>query len=53
MAGIVVKAGAVQGYLVSKAHAEKYDITSLDDFRREEVKKAFDASDDGKADLVA
>lgn len=53
MAGTVVKAGAVQGYLVSKEHAEKYNITSLDDFRREEVKKAFDSNGDGKADLVA
>jgi glycine betaine/proline transport system substrate-binding protein len=53
MAGTVVKAGAVQGYLVSKEHVEKYNIKSLDDFRREEVKKAFDANGDGKADLVA
>lgn len=53
MAGTVVKAGAVQGYLVSKEHVEKYNIKSLDDFRREEVKEAFDANGDGKADLVA
>jgi glycine betaine/proline transport system substrate-binding protein len=53
IAGTIVKAGAVQGYLVSKEHVEKYDITSLNDFKREEVKKAFDANDDGKADLVA
>ena len=53
MAGTVVKAGAVQGYLVSKEHVKKYDIKSLDDFRREEVKEAFDANGDGKADMVA
>ncbi|HMA84523.1 MAG TPA: glycine betaine/L-proline ABC transporter substrate-binding protein ProX [Desulfosalsimonadaceae bacterium] len=53
MAGTVVQAGAVQGYLVSKEHVQKYDIKSLDDFKRDEVKKAFDANDDGKADLVA
>src|SRR6056297_4325885 len=53
MAGTVVRAGAVQGYLVSKKAVEKYDIKSLDDFRREEVKEAFDANGDGKADLVA
>ena len=53
MAGTVVRAGAVQGYLVSKKAVEKYNIKSLDDFRREEVKKAFDANGDGKADLVA
>ncbi len=53
MAGTVVKAGAVQGYLISKEHAEKYDIKSLDDFKRDEVKKAFDDNGDGKADLTA
>ena len=53
VAGTIVRAGAVQGYLVSKKEVQKYDIDSLDDFKREEVKKAFDANDDGKADLVA
>ena len=38
--GYVVKAGAIQGYLVSKKDAEKFGITSLDDFKRPEVKKA-------------
>ncbi|MBW1989015.1 MAG: glycine betaine/L-proline ABC transporter substrate-binding protein ProX, partial [Deltaproteobacteria bacterium] len=53
IAGTIVKAGAIQGYLVSKGAAEKYNIKSLDDFKRPEVKKAFDANGDGKADLVA
>jgi glycine betaine/proline transport system substrate-binding protein len=53
MAGTIAAAGAVQGYLVSKEHVEKYNIKSLEDFKRSEVKKAFDANDDGKADLVA
>jgi glycine betaine/proline transport system substrate-binding protein len=53
IAGTVVESGAIQGYLVSKEHVEKYDIKSLDDFKREDVKKAFDANGDGKADLVA
>ena len=30
---------------------EEYDITSLDDFRREEVRAAFDTTGDGRADL--
>ncbi|NIQ98175.1 MAG: proline/glycine betaine ABC transporter substrate-binding protein ProX, partial [Desulfuromonadales bacterium] len=30
-----------------------FGITSLDDFKRPEVKKAFDANGDGKADLTA
>ncbi|MEZ4576636.1 MAG: glycine betaine ABC transporter substrate-binding protein [Desulfobacterales bacterium] len=32
---------------------EKYNIKSLDDFKRPEVKKAFDKNGDGKADLTA
>ena len=52
-AGFVVKAGGLQGYLVSKKHVEQFNITSLDDFKRDEVKKAFDKNKDGKADLTA
>jgi len=51
--GYVVKAGGLQGYLVSKKDADKYGIKSLADFKRPEVKKAFDADGDGKADLTA
>ncbi|MDF1525304.1 MAG: glycine betaine/L-proline ABC transporter substrate-binding protein ProX [bacterium] len=51
--GYIVKAGGLQGYLVSKKMVEKFDIKSLDDFKRPEVKKAFDSNGDGKADLTA
>jgi glycine betaine/proline transport system substrate-binding protein len=51
--GYLVKAGGLQGYLVSKKDVEKYNITSLDDFKRPEVMKAFDVNGDGKADLTA
>ena len=51
--GYIVKAGGLQGYLVSKKDVERYGIQSLADFKREEVKKAFDDNGDGKADLVA
>ena len=51
-AGTVVERGALQGYLVDKASAEEYGITSLADFSRDEVKQAFDSNGDGKADLV-
>jgi len=51
--GYVVKAGGLQGYLVSKRDVDKYNIKSLDDFKRPEVMKAFDANGDGKADLTA
>lgn len=51
--GYVVKAGGLQGYLVSKKEVDKFNIKSLDDFKRDEVKKAFDKNSDGKADLTA
>jgi glycine betaine/proline transport system substrate-binding protein len=51
--GYVVKAGGLQGYLVSKKDADKFNIKSLDDFKRPEVRKAFDSNGDGKADLTA
>ena len=49
----IIKAGGMQGYLVSKKEVEKFGIKSLDDFKRAEVKKAFDQNGDGKADLIA
>ena len=51
--GTIVENGALQGYLVDQASVEEYDITSLEDFKRPEVKEAFDADGDGKADMVA
>jgi glycine betaine/proline transport system substrate-binding protein len=51
--GYVIKAGGLQGYLVSKKEVDQYNIKSLEDFKRPEVKKAFDANGDGKADLTA
>ena len=51
--GYVARSGGLQGYLVSKREADKFGITSLADFKRPEVKKAFDDNGDGKADLTA
>jgi glycine betaine/proline transport system substrate-binding protein len=51
--GYVAKGGALQGYLVDKKSAEKYDIKNLDDFKRKEVREAFDTNGDGKAEMVA
>ena len=51
--GAVAKGGAIEGYLVDKASADKFGITSLEDFKRDEVKEAFDRNGDSKADLVA
>jgi glycine betaine/proline transport system substrate-binding protein len=53
LVGAVAKGGALEGYLVDKASAEKFSIKTLDDFKRDEVKAAFDRDGDGKADLVA
>jgi glycine betaine/proline transport system substrate-binding protein len=53
LVGYVVKAGGMQGYLASKDLVEKYDIKTVDDFKRAEVKEAFDRNGDGKADMVA
>lgn len=53
IAGTVAKAGALQGYLVDKAGADEFGITNLDDFKKDDVKAAYDADGNGKADLVA
>lgn len=50
--GYVMKSGGLQGYLVSKKAADKFNITSLDDFKRPEVREYFDSNKDGKADLM-
>lgn len=51
--GAVAEGGALEGYLVDKASAEEFGITSLEDFKRDEVKQAFDRNGDGLADFVA
>jgi glycine betaine/proline transport system substrate-binding protein len=53
LVGYVAEGGALQGYLVDKKTAEEMGITNLEDFKQDEVKKAFDADGDGKADMVA
>ena len=49
----VVTGGAMEGYLVDKATADELGITSLEDFKRDDVKAAFDRDGDGRADMVA
>ncbi|RUT31315.1 proline/glycine betaine ABC transporter substrate-binding protein ProX [Arsenicitalea aurantiaca] len=51
--GAVAEGGALEGYLIDRASAEEFGITSLEDFKRDEVKAAFDRNGDGLADLVA
>lgn len=53
LVGKIVEAGGLGGYLADIASIEKFGITSLEDFKRDEVKEAFDANGDGKADLGA
>lgn len=52
LVGFEVQGGALQGYLVDKATAELLDITSLADFKRPEVKAAFDTDGNGQANLI-
>jgi len=51
--GYVAKGGALQGYLIDKRTADEHNITSLEDFKKPEIKKLFDYDNDGKAELVA
>lgn len=44
--------GVLQGYLIDKKTAEKYNITNLEDFKKPEIAKLFDSNGDGKADLT-
>lgn len=49
--GYVMKKGGLQGYLIDKKSADKYNIKSVMDIKKHA--KAFDANNDGKADMVA
>eukprot|EP00873_Tetraselmis_striata_P032465 jgi/Tetstr1/452729/TSEL_039765.t1 len=53
LVGAVAEGGALEGYLVNSSAIEEFGITSLEDFKRDEVKEAFDRNGDGMADLVA
>lgn len=50
-AGTLCEGCTLEGYLVNIEAIEEYGITTLDDFKRPEVKAAFDSNGDGKADL--
>ena len=52
IAGTVAAFGALQGFMVDKAGADEFNISSLADFQREEVRLAYDADGNGKADLI-
>ncbi|MBG7610486.1 MAG: glycine betaine/L-proline ABC transporter substrate-binding protein ProX [Anaerolineae bacterium] len=50
--GYLVKAGAIQGYLIDKTVAVDLGITNLADFQDPEIAKVFDRDGDGRADLI-
>jgi glycine betaine/proline transport system substrate-binding protein len=47
----VAKSGGLQGYLIDKKTADKFNIKSIMDIKK--YAKEFDANGDGKADMVA
>ena len=49
--GYVAKSGGLQGYLIDKKTADKFNIKSVMDIKNHA--KEFDANGDGKADMVA
>ena len=49
--GYVVKKGGLQGYLIDKKTADKFNIKSIMDIKKHA--KQFDTNGDGKADMVA
>ena len=44
--------GAVQGYLIDKKTADKYNIKNIEQFKDEKIASLFDTDNDGKADLT-
>ena len=49
--GYQVRSGALQGYLIDKATAEEYDITSMSQLADPTIAELFDHDGDGLADL--
>jgi glycine betaine/proline transport system substrate-binding protein len=52
VAGTLVQAGALQGYLIDQATADEYGITNLEDFKDPEIAALFDTDDNGLANLT-
>ena len=50
--GSQVEAGALQGYLVDRATADRLGITNLGDLQDPDIAAEFDTDGDGKADLI-
>jgi glycine betaine/proline transport system substrate-binding protein len=50
--GYQVEAGALQGYLVDKATADRLGITNLGDLQDPQIAAVFDRDGDGRAELI-
>jgi len=48
----IYAAGAAQGYMIDKKTADAYNITNIEQLKDPKLAKLFDASGDGKADLI-
>lgn len=47
-----VMPGVLQGFMIDKKTAEKYNIKDVSDLKKPEIAKLFDSNGDGKADLT-
>ena len=50
--GFEVEGGALQGYLIDKATADEFGVTTLADLAQPEVVEALDRDGNGRADLI-
>ena len=50
--GTQVKQGAIEGYLIDKKTADKFNIKTIADLQKPEIAEIFDRNNNGKADLI-
>ncbi|MDJ0689731.1 MAG: glycine betaine/L-proline ABC transporter substrate-binding protein ProX [Xenococcaceae cyanobacterium MO_188.B32] len=50
--GTQVKQGAIEGYLIDKKTADKFNIKTIADLEKPEIAEIFDRDNNGKADLI-
>ncbi len=51
--GTQVKQGAIEGYLIDKKTANKFNIRTIADLQKPEIAEVFDRDNNGKADLIS
>lgn len=52
LVGNVVKAGAIQGYLMDTKTSQEHQITNIEDLKNPEIAALFDSDGNGKANLI-